>query len=93
MDQRLWRPLIELANVVTSEPVKDNRRLGVDAFLDGRLLEHALVANRKAIIEVSIGPEGSARKQLPEPVKLDFGDRDLYLCRYGSSMTASMRSK
>jgi hypothetical protein len=63
--------------VVSAEPAEDDRRLGVDAFLDGRLLEHALIADCKTVIEVSIGPEGTADQQLPEPVDLDFGVRDL----------------
>jgi hypothetical protein len=65
---------VEAASV---EPIEDDRRFGVDAFLDGKLLEHALIANRKTIIEVSIGPEGTASEQLTEPVTLDFDNRDL----------------
>ena len=61
----------------TLPPVEDDRRLGVDAWLDGQLLKHALVAGRKTAIEVSIGPKGEATKQVPEPLELDFGERDM----------------
>jgi HEAT repeat protein len=87
----------EATLVEEAPPKSDTRRLGVDAFLDDKLLEHALVTDRKTVVEVSIGPEGMATKQLTEPVDLDFGDRDLlslpvrFVLHDGTDMQQIMR--
>jgi len=57
-------------------PARDERRLGVDAFVDGKRVERALIAGRKTEIEVSIDVPDAVQVQLPTPIDLDFGDVD-----------------
>lgn len=68
-----WGAASEAASLGPRATGPDERRLGIDAFLEGRLLSNALVADRETTVVVSVAKTATAQVAPPIPLEWDDG--------------------